>query len=101
MLTSQPRRKPAKYTGLRIADQYGIDRRPVQAELANHLALELNDRYPHVEAFFPVGAAVDIADLDIHAAAHQGQQFLEEHVAEVAAATAIDVESRLHGLKSP
>jgi len=72
MLTSLAPRKPAEYTGLRVAGQYGIDRRLVQAILAHDLALELHDRYPHVEAFFPVGAAVDIADFDVETAADEG-----------------------------
>lgn len=97
-LASLRPRKPAKYTGLRVTGQYGIDGRPVQAVLADDLALEFHDRYAYVEALFPLGTAVDVADLDLQMAAHERQQLLEEDVAKVAATPAVQVKGGSHGV---
>jgi len=101
LLASPPPRKPAKYTGLREAGQYGLDGRTVEAVLAHDLALELQDGNPHVETRFPVLAAVDVADLDIEPAADERQQFLDEYVAEMAALPAVDIQKRLQGITAP
>ena len=63
-----------------MASQYGVDRRPVQAILANNLALEFEYRNSHVEAFFPVRTAVYIPDFDIQSAANQRQEVFEKNV---------------------
>jgi hypothetical protein len=101
MLASRPPRKPAKYTGLRVTGQYGIDRRPVETVLADDLALEFHDRYPRVETFFPVCVAVDVPDFDVQAATHERQQTLQEDVTEVTATPTVHVEGRPHGFTVP
>jgi hypothetical protein len=49
----------------------------------------------------PVCAAVDVADLDVQAAANERQQTFQKHVTEVTAAPTVHVEGRPHGFTVP
>jgi hypothetical protein len=101
LLASRPPRKPAKYTGLRVPGHDGFDRSLVQPILADDLALELDDRDPSAIMLPPVVTGIDVTDLDFQAAAYERQQRLDEDVAEMAIAAAINVERGGHGLRHP
>lgn len=76
---------------LNAAAKYTLYRRRVEYVPANDVAIEFHDGDVQEVPFVPVGPRVDVPDHEFQPAVDERQQRVDQHVAQVAALAAVDV----------
>jgi len=58
--------------------------------LADEFAVIFHDRYPGIVLLMPVGARIDVTDFELEPPPYQGQECLDQLLAEVTSLAAVD-----------